>query len=345
MIATTDSVSATLAENRVSWGAIIAGAVVALTIHVVLAVLGLAIGASVINPLQEANPVEGIGIGAGIYFVISAILAVLAGGYVAGALSRIQERRNRTLHGLATWALVTLLSVMLLATGLGRLVGGTMNIVGSGLSQAGSVASAVAGSVTDGVARDNSRPGANAGQGSRVDVDSLRQEARDLLRSTGEPALQPGELEDTAGQLRDQATNAATRIARNPGSAEQVIKDVFDRMERTAQPAIDAADRDTLVDTLAARTDMSRSEVEQTVSNWERTYADASASASANWDAMKTEAEQRARELGQDASDAVATAAWWTFFMLLLTAVAAAIGANLGANRAVVALSERATRG
>lgn len=344
MIATTDSVSATFAEQRVSWGAIIAGAVVALTVHVTLAVLGIAIGASVINPLHEANPVEGIGMGAGIYFVISAILAVLAGGYVAGALSRIQKSRNRTLHGLATWALVTLLSVMLLATGLGRLVGGTMNIVGSGLSQAGSVASAVAGSVADQLTQGEPGSGGDAGQDSRVDVEALRQEARELLRSTGEPALQPGELADTAGQLRDQATDAAARIARNPGSAEQVIEDVFDRMERTAQPVIEAADREALVNALVARTDMSRTEAEQTVANWERTYADASARASANWQAIKAEAEQRARELGQGASDAVATAAWWTFFMLVLTAIAAAIGANLGPDRAVVAVSARATR-
>lgn len=344
MIATTDTVSASFAEKRVSWGAIIAGAVVALTVHVMLAVLGIAIGASVINPLHEANPVEGIGMGAGIYFVISAIVAVLAGGYVAGALSRIQERRNRTLHGLATWALVTLLSVMLLATGLGRLVGGTMNIVGSGLSQAGSIATAVAGSVAGQMRQDTARPGADASQGSMVDVEALRQEARELLRSTGEPALQPGELEDTVARLGDQAANAAARIVRDPGSAEQIVEDVFDRMERTAQPVIEAADRETLVDTLAARTDMSRTEAERTVANWERTYADASASASANWEAMKAEAGQRARELGQDASDAVATAAWWTFFMLVLTAIAAGVGANLGADRAVVAVSERATR-
>ncbi len=344
MIATTETVSANFAENRVSWGAILAGAVVALTVHVMLAVLGIAIGASVINPLYEANPVEGIGTGAGIYFVISAILAVLAGGYVAGALSRIQERRNRTLHGLATWALVTLLSVMLLATGLGRLVGGTMNIVGAGLSQAGGMVAAVTGAVADQVTQREPGSGGEASQDSRVDVESLRQEARELLRSTGAPALQPGEVEDTAGQLRDQATDAAARIARNPGSADQIIENVFNRMERTAQPVIEAADRDALVNALTARTDMSRAEAEQTVANWERTYADASARASANWEAMKAEAGQRARELGQDASDAVATAAWWTFFMLLLTAIAAALGANLGANRAVVAVSERATR-
>jgi hypothetical protein len=254
MFTTTDSVSATFAEQRASWGAIIAGAAVALGVQVLLAVLGIAIGASVIDPLYEADPVEGIGIGAGIYFLISATLAVLAGGYVAGALSRIQERRNRTLHGLATWSAVTLLSVLMLATGLGRLVGGTMSLVGAGLSQAGDVASAVAGSV--------------AGQGSEVDVEGLRQEAREL-------AQQPGELRETAEQLGDQATDPATRE---------------------------------------------------------------------EWEAMKAEAEQRARELGQEASEAVATAAWWTFFMLVLTAVAAAVGANLGANRAVVAVNERITR-
>jgi hypothetical protein len=340
MISTTDSVITTFAEKRASWGAIIAGTAVALGVQVSLAVLGIAIGASVINPLYEADPVEGIGIGAGIYFLISAILAVLAGGYVAGSLSRVQERRDRTLHGLATWALVTLMSVLLLATGLGRLVGGTMSIVSSGLSQAGSVASAVAGSVADQKAQGEADSGEEKGEGLEGAVESLRQEARELLRSTGEPALQPGELEETAEQVGDQATDAAARVARNPDSAEQVIDDVFDRMKRAAQPQIEAVDRDALVSLLVEHSDLSRAQAEQTVGNWERTYADARA----NWEAMKAEAEQRARELGQKASDAVATAAWWSFFMLVLTAIAAAGGANLGANRKVVAVSEHTTR-
>lgn len=337
MISTTDSVSTAFAEKRASWGAIIAGVAVALSVQVILAVLGVAIGASVINPLYEVDPVEGFGIGAGIYFVMSAILSVLAGGYVAGALSRIQERRNRTLHGLATWALITLVSVLLLATGLGRLIGGTMSIVGSGLAGAGSVAAVVADSVADQGAQGENDSGEEKGQGLEVAVESLRREARELLRSTDKPALQPGELEQTAEQLGDQATDAAARIARNPGSAEQVIDDVFDRMKRAAQPQLEAVDRDALVNVLEAHTDLSRAQAEQTVANWERTYADALADARANWEAMKAEAEQRARELGQKASDAVATAAWWTFFMLVLTAIAAAVGANLGANRAVVA--------
>lgn len=340
MIATIDSVSSTtFAEKRASWGAIIAGAAVALGVQVIFAVLGIAIGASVINPLYEADPVEGIGIGTGIYFLISAILSVFAGGYVAGALSRIQERRNRTLHGLATWSVVTLLSV-LLATGLGRLIGGTLSVVGSGLSQAGSMASAVVGSVSGQEAQGETNSGEGMDQGLEAAMESLRGEARELLRSTDKPALQPGEVEETAEQLGDQATVAATRIARSPGSAEQVLNDVFDRMMRTAQPQLDAVDRDAMINVLVSRGDLSRAQAEQTVADWERTLTDARA----NWETMKAEAEQRARELGQEASEAVATAAWWSFFMLVLTAIAAAGGANLGANRAVVALSERTTR-
>lgn len=334
MVATHESVTASFAEKRVSWGAIIAGAVVALTVQALLAVLGIAIGASVIDPVSEANPVDGIAIGAGIYFLISSLLSLLAGGYVAGALSRVQERRNRTLHGLTTWAVVTLLSVMLLATGLGRLVGGTMNIVGKGLSQAGDVASAVAGPIANEVGQRMQDAEVEAD----VNVESLRQEARQLLRDTGAPGLQPGQVEQTAEQLRAQAGDAAARIARDPQRADEVMEQVFDRMSRTVSSTIEAADRDALVNVLAERTEMTREEAQQTVSNWERTYAQASAQASQGWEQMKVQAEQRARELGQQTAEAVAAAAWWSFFILLLTAIAAAIGANLGADRAVVAV-------
>lgn len=332
MVATRESISSSLAAKRVSWGAIFAGAVMALTVHVVLAVLGIAIGASVINPATEANPVEGIGMGSGIYFVISGILALLAGGFVAGALASLQTPRERTLHGLATWGVVTLVSVMLLATGVGRLVGGTMNIVGEGLSQAGRLASAVAEPLAD-------RVGDRLAE-SDIDMDQLRREAADLLRDTGQPELRPGEIREAAEDVRQQARGALEGIARDPQAADQEIQQVFDRIQSAARETISAADRDGLVNVLVERTDMTRQEAQQTVANWERAYAQAYRDARAGLGQVRDQTEQRARQWGQQTAEAIATAAWWSFIVLVLGAIAAAIGANIGAGRAVLTTHE-----
>ncbi len=54
------------AIKRVSWGAIFAGAVITLVTQLALSILGIGIGASTVNPLNEQNSTSGLGAGAGI---------------------------------------------------------------------------------------------------------------------------------------------------------------------------------------------------------------------------------------------------------------------------------------
>ncbi|MFC0679377.1 hypothetical protein ACFFGH_16195 [Lysobacter korlensis] len=294
-----------------------------------MGVLGIAIGASVIDPMSEQNPVKGIGIGSGIYFVVSVIVAMLAGGYVAGALASLQTRGDRTLHGLATWAVITLLSMMLLATGLGRLIGGTLNLLGEGLSKAGQAASAVAGPIADRAQEQL--------QQSDVDLSVLRREAEAVLRDTGTRELTPGAVEQDAQEVRNEASDALQRAARNPAAADEALQQIFDRIQREARETMSAADREALVNLVVERTGMSREQAQQTVANWERSYGQAYQKAQSTWQDAKVQAEQKARQWGQASAEAVAAAAWWSLFVLVLGAVAAAAGANIGSNRVLVA--------
>ena len=58
---------------RLKWGAVFAGLVVALALQVVLTLLGTAIGLSAVGPGTSAR---GIGIGAGIWMIVTALIAV-----------------------------------------------------------------------------------------------------------------------------------------------------------------------------------------------------------------------------------------------------------------------------
>lgn len=325
-----DTATATPVAKRVSWGAIFAGVAIALATQVLLGVLGIAFGASVIDPLREADPMAGIAIGSGIWFILSFVLSLLAGGFAAGALAVAQDRRDRTLHGLATWALSTLLLLMLLSSAVGRIIGGTMSLVGQGLSQAGQAASALAQPLASGLADQLRQAGID------LDLGQLRQQASELLRDTDTGELQPDQLQQEAQQLGQRAVNTATRIARNPQAADEQIQRLFDRIQSEARETLSAADQEALVNVLVENTDMSREEARQTVNNWQQSYDQAVAEARAQWEQWKNQAEQQAREFGEAAADAAATAAWWTFFTLVLGAIAAAAGANIGSNRLVV---------
>jgi hypothetical protein len=106
---------------RISWGAIFAGAVVALAIQLVLTLIGGAIGLATLNPATGQSPSSmTLGIGAALWLVISSLISLFMAGYVAG---RLGGTFNGWLHGLATWATVTTLTLLLLATAAGGLVG------------------------------------------------------------------------------------------------------------------------------------------------------------------------------------------------------------------------------
>lgn len=313
--------------KRFSWGAIFAGVAVAVVTHLTLGMLGVAIGVSTIDPLQEANPVAGIGVGTAIYTIVTAIIALFAGGFTAGSLSPVQGGRDRTLHGLTTWAVVTILTFALVTTALGRVISGTAGVVATGLEQIGQAASTVVQPVADEVRQQMREADID------IDMAAIRREARALLEETDTPELQPEAVEQEAAQLGEEVNQAVQQAAQNPQEANEELQRVFDRVQEEMGETISAADKEALVNVLASRTDMTEDEAQQTVDNWQQTYEQAYQAAREEFQAMTEEAEQTAREWGEAAAEAVASAAWWTFLMLVLNAIAAVVGANLGANR------------
>ena len=77
-IAATDDLR-TVAAHKVAWGAIFAGAVIALVAQIILNMVGLGVGLSTIDPTGGGTPTAGsLSSSAGIWFVVSGILASAA---------------------------------------------------------------------------------------------------------------------------------------------------------------------------------------------------------------------------------------------------------------------------
>lgn len=133
-----------VSSKRIFWGAVIAGVVVTLVTQLLLSLLGLGIGASTIHPVTEENPVSGMGVGAGIWFLISTLLALFAGGCVAGRLANVPRKVDSALHGVLTWASATLLTFFLLTSAVGGLLSGAASVLGKELSATGQQAAMAA---------------------------------------------------------------------------------------------------------------------------------------------------------------------------------------------------------
>ncbi|GAB4375547.1 MAG: hypothetical protein Kow00121_21410 [Elainellaceae cyanobacterium] len=112
-------------HDRVRWGPIIAGIMIAIGTQLVLSALGAAIGLS-IGASGGAQPGD-IGIGVGIWQVISLLIALFIGSWVMASTCGPMNNKTAMLNGAILWATTLALSAWLLATG----VSGTFGIVAS----------------------------------------------------------------------------------------------------------------------------------------------------------------------------------------------------------------------
>jgi hypothetical protein len=136
--ATIDDDAHTIMINRVAWGAIFAGVVLALVVQVLLTMLGAGIGIATLDPGTADNPAaSSFSIAAAIWWVVSGIIAAFAGGYIAARMSGRTVPTTGALHGLTTWAFTTLLVLYLLTTTAGSLVGGVLSSVASAIGGMG----------------------------------------------------------------------------------------------------------------------------------------------------------------------------------------------------------------
>ncbi|MFV0923351.1 hypothetical protein ACR720_13360 [Sphingomonas parapaucimobilis] len=131
--------------RRISWGAIFAGVVIAVAVQLVMGILGTGIGLSMVDPVQGSTPgAAGFGIGAGIYWLITTIVALGAGGYAAARMSGVTEKFDALVHGLVVWGVTLILTLYLLTSAVGGIIGGAFRTLGSVAGAAGSTVGAAA---------------------------------------------------------------------------------------------------------------------------------------------------------------------------------------------------------
>ena len=136
--------------TRISWGAIFAGVVLSIAIQLVLGILGTGIGLSLVNPVEGTTPgATGFGIGAGLYWIVTTVIALGAGGYAAARVAGVHDRFDGLVHGLVVWGVTLILTLYLLTSAVGGIIGGAFRTVGAVASAAGSGIGAAAPKVAD----------------------------------------------------------------------------------------------------------------------------------------------------------------------------------------------------
>ncbi|KQQ27136.1 PhnA-like protein [Methylobacterium sp. Leaf123] len=227
--------------NEVSWGAIFAGAVTALVTQVVLNLVGVGVGLASVGTNAADNPdASTFSLGAGLWFVVSGIVASLAGGLIAGRLSGKSLPGVAALHGLVAWAVTTLVVLYLITSAASGLVGGTLGTVSGALGGAGNLvggtvqtaAQAAAPSLSkianplDGIEQKVREQ--SAGQDPQAARDAAVAAVRAVL--SGDPA-----------QKEQAKTRAADALAKAQGIAPDQAKAQIDGYEKQYEQAVATA--------------------------------------------------------------------------------------------------------
>ncbi|USQ48554.1 hypothetical protein NFX37_20310 [Serratia marcescens] len=234
------------------------------------------------------------------------------------------------MHGLLSWASTTLLTTWLVVSLASGVVGLAGSAVGKGLSLAGSGLAAAAPNVGEGLKQQLDKKGIS------LDWGSLENQLNATLKQTGKPELDPARLEQKADRATADGKQSAMDAAADPAQAASELKQWFDRVKQSGEPTLSAADKDALVNIVAARTGKSRDEASQIVDN----YAQAYQQAVQKVEKLKAEAEQKAREAADEAAKQLSRAAWGSLLMLLLgAALSAGVGRIAESTRRTVAVS------
>lgn len=329
-----ERVKSTTLKRRVSWGSIIGGVITVLGISILLAILTSSIGLFMFDP-QSENPGSGIGTAVGIITVISLLISLCAGGFVAGKLAGA----DGIIHGFLVWAttlLVTVIMLVSLAAGAVRMTG---NILGSVSSMAGNVLSG-AGSVVEGgfsmLSDDADGIFGNIDFTGEYNQNEIRQDVRQALRRSGVKEFQPEYLERQSRAVKNDLDKTVRRIIANPMNAEAIINGFADRLKNRMDNFAQNVNREDIERAISNNTNLTRAEAEETVDQYIYMYDQAREQlanldqsieqAKQEWQVMK----QNALEAADKATNAAGRSALISFFALLIGAGICAVAGHYG---------------
>ena len=307
----------------ISWQSIVAGAITALAVSIVLAVLGVALGFSVIKP-SSRHPFDGLGATFGVWSVISVVASLAVGGFVAGAFSGARGLG----HGFMVWATVLLAATLFGGHAIGsavRSVGSVMRSVGSG---AASVVSTVGGGVSSlaSSAVEQLKDSVNI----NLNYDEMGGEVASVLRDTGIETLQPDFLKQQMREAKSDLKSALHQLSMNSEDYEDIIGKFLDQEKARLDGITGNVDKNAAVNAIMNHRHIPREEAEKMVNNALKTYqqvVDKSKETLADAQNKFNETRQELREMGERArvkADGVASTA-------AKSALAAALALILGA--------------
>ena len=307
-LAQTEPTIPVMPENlgRISWGAVIAGVILALVIQLTLNLLGIAIGTTQLDPYDKDAPTVKTLTSTAVFWVgLSMIVSLLIGGWAAARFAGIPDNLDGVMHGLLVWGLVTLVTILLVSSALGRLLSGVNFLFQRSLDLLGQVTGTIAqgaANVVQGAASvaqdvvqkagDTAKDVVSAGkdaiqkeleehpdvkrslQSQTATRSAIEDEVRTLI---GQAGVAPDQVENTVNEAKNEVIDAAKDAAQKAqqGDLEQARQTLMTALQTVldqGREVTQQVDRDKVINLITSNTKMSKKDAQKALDQWETKY-------------------------------------------------------------------------
>lgn len=283
-------------QQPVAWGAVMAGAVTALALQVLLAMLGTGIG--IVDPIhiQRSPHTVNVDMGVVMWWSLSSLLSLTGGGWMAGRLSGMARSVDGGLHGMLAWAVTVLVTVLLTSITANPLTNLVRGVLTPASTSAVTPFAAVASTKSDGSGLSGGDDLINK---SGASFENVKREALALLSQTSKPELQ---------------FNTVLRT-----STELELSGLVERLLIGGRDSVFQTDRDAVISKVMARAGINRDDAAKRVEGWEKAVEQERSQAAE----LTEQARQKALTAASNLADAVSRAMLLGFMALALGSFAA----------------------
>ena len=315
--------------NRISWVSVFAGVIAVLAISMLLSLLGVALGFALLDPESATDVGNGSGTAVTIWTIISLLISLGIGGFIAGRLATT----DGYIHGFLVWALSLLVGIWFGA----MTINNAARITGSAIS---SVTSA-AGSVATGIGKGGVNL-ASLGTQAFEELVPLPEfkdgdvKLTEALQKTGIEELQPQYLKAQGEWAKDQIKASAKDLVLNPDDSDKIIQQLSNTLKNRAQAVTASIDRDEVSQALAKNTSLTPQEADQAVNNYLVQQNEFFNNLDSNIQKAKVQyvqAKEDAKEKAAVATNAAAKAALWSFIGLFIGLLVTVFAGKFGVDR------------
>lgn len=187
-------------RSRISWGAILAGSVLALALYFLLTLLGGAIGLTI----SDTTSAQGLGNAAAIWAIVVTAACLFVGGFIASQFTVGENKIEAALYGLLVWAVVFAMLLWLMASGVRAGFNAMVGVATAGSAAVGATAQNTTQEDWEAVAR---RAGFSQEQ-----IDEVKQKAENVPAQARRAAEDPATRQEAEAAARElgEATTKVT---------------------------------------------------------------------------------------------------------------------------------------